>query len=447
MPNTTSDGAPEGRKRQRGIFERPSGSGIWWVCYFDENGRRHREKVGPKGLALKVYQKRKNEIQERRFFPERIRRRDVLLADVIRDFFAREEDRLRSVRNYKRSAAYWKAAFPGWTLQQIRPGDVDRYVAKRRQDGMAPASINRELAFLKRLFNVAIADGLADSNPVRAVKFAKENNQRVRYLADDEQTRLRKSLADEHWPFVAFAVHTGLRQSEQFHLRWEDVDFAAGIITVPRSKHGEARRVPMNDTVRELLRASESRLKSAFVFPSATGDSAIDARNFVRRVFLPALKDAKIEGLRWHDLRHTFASRLTMAGVDLRTVQELMGHKTTAMTVRYAHLSPRHQLDAVQRLSEPRSATATATEPEADGDASLARAKVLDFPAEETGPPRDRTEDPLIKRLRLSSARPAVSSRFSLFTNSRVLDPVPWSPSSTGCRCTAPAPTRTWLSQ
>src|SRR5262249_35601503 len=107
---STNGGGRRNDRRPRGIFERPSGSGIWWVCYFDERGSRHREKIGPKGLAIKVYQKRKNEIQERRFFPERIRRRDVLLKDVIRDFLEREEGRMRSLRNYERSARYWLQA-------------------------------------------------------------------------------------------------------------------------------------------------------------------------------------------------------------------------------------------------------------------------------------------------------------------------------------------------
>jgi len=106
----------------------------------------------------------------------------------------------------------------------------------------------------------------------------------------------------------------------------------------------------MNDRVMEILRGSSSRLKSAWVFPSETGESAIDANNFINRVFNPALAAAKVKDFRWHDLRHTFASRLTMAGVDLRTLQELMGHKTIKMTLRYSHLSPTHTLEAVNKL-------------------------------------------------------------------------------------------------
>ncbi len=111
------------------------------------------------------------------------------------------------------------------------------------------------MAFLKRLFNVTIADGKVETNPVRAVRFFKENNARVRFLTDDEEAELRKAIGEDGWPMVAVALHTGLRQGEQFGLKCEHVGFTTGIMTVPRSKSGEARRVPMNDIVRELLRA------------------------------------------------------------------------------------------------------------------------------------------------------------------------------------------------
>jgi len=186
---------------------------------------------------------------------------------------------------------------------------------------------------------------------------------------------------------------------------------------VPLSGAEAPKETVMNDTVREILRARPSRLKSPFVFPSETGETPVDARNYMRRTFLPALKAAKIEGLRWHDLRHTFASRLVMAGVDLRTVQELMGHKTVATTLRYSHLSPAHQLDAVQRLNRKPTDTATDTTPAAVRTAVAAGGEVLDFPREENGPPQTRTGDPLIKsfirrsfldidRLRSSTLKP-----------------------------------------
>src|SRR5262245_33884506 len=203
------------RRRQRGSFERPKGSGVWWVCYFDEDGRKHREKVGPKGLALKLYQRRKTEVHERRFFPERIRRRDVLLKDFITDYLARAKPKLRSFVNHERYGRYWTDALGDRPLRQVLPADLDRYVARRRDERMAVASINRELAFLKRVFNVAIADGRADVNPVKAVRFFKENNARVRFLTIEEEASLRGAMAPEHRTMIVVAIHTGLRRGEQ----------------------------------------------------------------------------------------------------------------------------------------------------------------------------------------------------------------------------------------
>ncbi len=382
------------RNAPRGVFERPTGSGVWWVCYFDEKGKRHREKVGPKGLATKVYQKRKNEVQERRFFPERIRRREIPLAAVIDDYLKREEGRLRWMDHYSRYGKLWKAAFSGKTLREIVPGDVERYAAKRRRDGLAPASVNRELAFLRRVFNVAIDDGKAESNPVRPKMFARENNQRIRYLSDKEEKRLRKALDGEAWNLVAIALNTGLRRAEQFNLRWEHVDFRTGVLTVPRSKSGKARHVPMNDTVRAILRALPSRMTSEWVFPSATGTTPLDAQNFVNRTFAPALVTAKVANFSWHCCRHTFASRLVMRGVPLRTVQELLGHQSPLMTQRYAHLSPEHQLEAVRRLdSGGRSATRSATSPEEAKCVARAGGQPLDYARENDGGAWNRTTD------------------------------------------------------
>jgi len=394
----------------RGLFERPRGSGVWWARYHDEHGREHRERVGPKALARKVYAKRKTEVHERRFFPESIGRRDTLLVDMIDDVVKRAKGRIRAFSDYERYAKYWKEAFPGRTLAQIAPGDVERYQAERIKT-CAPATVNREVKFLKRVFNVAVADGLVAANPTNRVKLYRENNERVRFLTADEETKLREAMKPEDWPLVAFAIHTGMRQGEQFELRWSWVDFTTGMLTIPRSKSGKLRRVPMNDTVRALLRELPSRGRSELVFPSKPvehkhgrhkgktvgGKSPVDARNFLHRAFLPALKRAKIDGMRWHDLRHTFASRLVMAGVDIRTVQELMGHASITMTQRYAHLSPSHQLDAVQKLNAP-TGTTTGTEPEAAEQPNEATAQAVGMDRKKSAPGWIRTSDHRLRR-------------------------------------------------
>lgn len=145
------------------------------------------------------------------------------------------------------------------------------------------------------------------------------------------------------------ALNTGLRRSEQYGLTWDCVDFDRRQLTVPRSKNGETRHVPLNDAAIAALRTAETyRNGNPYVFLSGDGTRLHSPRFW----FDAAIQGAKVKDFTWHCLRHTFASRLVMAGVDLRTIQELMGHKTIQMTVRYAHLAAHHRLAAVQRLCD-----------------------------------------------------------------------------------------------
>ena len=266
----------------------------------------------------------------------------------------------RSYRNDLAMAVRLRREFAGKTLQEISTQDVERVKAKLAQD-LAPATVNLHLALLKHVYTKAMEWGKANENPAKPVKFFRANNARVRYLTEEEEARLEAVFPPEHWSKVGVAIHTGLRRGQQFNLRWSDVNFRTGVLMVPRSKHGEARHVPMNDRVTEALRSLPTRVKGPYVFPAKTNETPLNPNNFVNRVWKPALRAAAIQGFRWHDLRHTFASRLGMAGVDLRTVQELMGHKTITMTLRYAHLSPSHQRESVQRLVRNSTATRTAT--------------------------------------------------------------------------------------
>ncbi len=343
------------KKKERGIFEREPGSGVWWVRYADESGQLHREKVGAKGLAKDVYRKRKTQIREGKFFPEQIRRKETALAAAIDDYLDRKENQLRHFYHYRRFGRYWKEALGSRTLRSIQPADIEAYVAERAKK-VKPATVNRELAFLKTLYSDAVSNGKTEANPVKRVKLFKENNARVRYLTDEEERRLYEQLPGRYDLLVRFAFNTGLRQSEQFGLLWENVDFDNGVITITQSKHGEARKVPLNGEARKvlnLLRAVGPTPGKARIFP-------VNAHNFYNRIFKPALERAKIDNFVWHDLRHTFGSRLAMKGVPILTIKELMGHKTLTMTLRYAHLAPGHLRDAVEKLTD----TTTDTKPQ-----------------------------------------------------------------------------------
>jgi len=163
---------------------------------------------------------------------------------------------------------------------------------------------------------------------------------------------LRDTLDGEEWRIVAFALETGLRLTEQFSARWDCVDMERGVLTIPMSKSGKTRHVMLSDAAIAIVRGLSSWMFSPYLFPSpANPATARQGRHFVTKVYMPALQRVAIQGVTWHTLRHTFASRAVMAGVDIRTVQELMGHSTITMTMRYAHLSPAHLRQAVNRSS------------------------------------------------------------------------------------------------
>ena len=179
-------------------------------------------------------------------------------------------------------------------------------------------------------------------------------------MSDSEEVALRAVIqrdCPDHMAEFEIALHAGMRCSEQYGsdfvapMTWECVDFKNHLITVPKSKHGEVRYVRINSRVAGIL----SALKDASI-----GSGRVFALQSPRSWFEAAVKAAGLKDFTWHCLRHTFISRLVTAGVDLRTVQELAGHKNIAMTCRYAHLAPGHQQAAVEMLVAP-SATTTAT--------------------------------------------------------------------------------------
>ena len=350
------------------MFERPKGSGIFWIRYADQFGKIHREKVGPKSLASAAYRKRKTEIREGKFFPEKIRRKREMIFRDMAKLYLEEHAKVnkRSWKTDEERLARLKESFGDRRLSAITKQDVERFRAVLARE-LSPATVNRYMALLKTVFSKAIEWGKTKYNPVQGIKQFKESH-RIRFLTDEEEEALEAKFPEKYWPWLEVALHTGMRRGEQFNLRWQDVNFQTRTLTIPRSKHGEVRHIPMNDRVIEILRNLPSRLNSPYVFASSTGKTSMDPNNFVHRVFIPALSEAKIDDFRWHDLRHTFASRLVMDGTDIRTVQELMGHKTITMTMKYAHLSPGHKMEAVQRLARKRSDTATSTEQKKHSD-------------------------------------------------------------------------------
>jgi len=183
------------------------------------------------------------------------------------------------------------------------------------------------------------------------VKQTRENG-RVRYLSDGEEERLRAAIQKsfpERLAEFEIALMTGLRHSEQFMREWSDIDPDAGTIRLSQTKNGQCCFVQLNSRALAALKMLHAKsIGSGRVFS-----------NLVPRWFTEAVEKAKVEDFKRHDLRHTFASRLVMAVVDIRTVQELMGHKSITMTMRCVHLSPKHRTEALEKLCATATKTAT----------------------------------------------------------------------------------------
>ncbi len=204
-------------------------------------------------------------------------------------------------------------------------------------------------------YRLGMNNGKVASNPARLVRARRENNIRIRYLdqfSPDEEGRLRtaiKTLFPEHLPEFEIALNTGMRLGELYSLTWDRINPGNWMLTVPPSKYGEARGIPLNAAALDAIKILRPRAGDGpWVMTNMRG---IRMQN-PRKWFDTAVKNAQLREFTWHCLRHTFASRLVMMGVDLRTVQELMGHKDIRMTCRYSHLSPGHKLEAVEMLAQ-----------------------------------------------------------------------------------------------
>ncbi|MGC2499748.1 MAG: site-specific integrase, partial [Acidobacteriaceae bacterium] len=199
------------------------------------------------------------------------------------------------------------------------------------------------------IFRVGLDNEKISVNPAARIKRRTENNGRIRFLAPAEERSLRAAITKPH-QLAAFEIslHTGMRRGEQFDLTWSQVDLERRMVFLSKTKSGKPRHIPLNAVAVaafERLKA-KGQGKHSPVFPNASGEPVSGPRGW----FEEAVTRAKLADYTWHCNRHTFISRLVMAGVDIRTVAELAGHETIQMTMRYAHLAPSHTASAVDRL-------------------------------------------------------------------------------------------------
>ncbi|HIF0138901.1 TPA: phage integrase [Legionella anisa] len=272
------------------------------------------------------------------------------------------------------------------SLVEITPAILDQWRVKRLNEGISNATINRDIGVLKSLMTKAIEWEVIKENPLKNLKLFKvDRAPKVRYLSFDEEKNLRQALFEREgqlkqdrkrgneWrqargydllpefeedelcdylaPMVLISINTGVRQGELFHLTWEMIDLKERSIIIAGeiTKNSSSRYIPLNDEAYKIIKElfAKSSSKKGLVFPSKDNKPF----NNIKRSWATILKKAQITEFRWHDLRHHFASKLVMVGIDLNTVRELLGHSDIKMTLRYAHLAPEHKIKAVNKIN------------------------------------------------------------------------------------------------
>ena len=218
------------------------------------------------------------------------------------------------------------------------------------KQGLSIAYANRLLIHFKRVFVKAVDwEIISDDilNRFKKVKLLKGETKRLRYLSDDEAERLIFNCGGHLKLIVITVLNTGMRKSEILHLTWDRVDLKNRLILLDKTKNGERREIPINQTLYNTLSGLIRDIRTDYVFYNP---KTLKPIYDTKKSWQKAIRKSHIIDFHFHDLRHTFASWLVMGGVDLTTVKELLGHKCITMTLRYSHLAAAHIQNAVKVL-------------------------------------------------------------------------------------------------
>ncbi len=331
--------------------------GTYWYIDYALGGRRVRKRVGRNKrmaeLALADIQV-KLERGELGF-----QAKDKNLADFIQEYleYASSNKASKSHERDVQTLKHFTRLIKAERLAAITTPQMEAYKAHRQKEGAKASTINRELNTVKAMLNKAVAWGYLAKSPAQTVKKLKEHKRQVRYLAPEEIKLLLAEANPRLKAIIATMLLTGLRRDELIHLTWDDLNFDKKLLSVQAKggwhpKDYEVRHIPLNERLLQLLDKLK-RNKNGDVFVFATGEGGALNGNILSRDFRKLCRQCGVKGASIHTLRHTFASYLAMKGVDLYTVQKLLGHSSIKTTEIYAHLAPDYLRAAIGKLDIP----------------------------------------------------------------------------------------------
>jgi len=327
--------------------------GVYWTS-ISYKGKRIRKSLetADKKLAQSIEAKIKTEIVEGKYFEKPVGDNKTF-TDMMEKFMKEHAPKVsgNTRLSYSASLKHLSTYFGDLKLLEITPKKISDYKVLRYGEEAKPATINRELAMLSKAFSLAFKEWeWIKENPVSKVPKEKENNERDRWLTDEQERRLLENAPQWLIDIIVFDLHTGLRQGELLSLQWDRINLFRRTIIIQESKSGKPRTLPVNQIAFDILdeRSKIRNIMNDLVFVSNAG-SKIDRHN-LRRAFNIAIKKAGIHDFHFHDLRHTFATRLAQRGIDIYKISKLLGHHSIEMTQRYAHHCPDSLKDGVQIL-------------------------------------------------------------------------------------------------
>jgi len=320
---------------------------LYWQIRIQYRKKRYTKVIGRvdkvrKSLAQKIHDEMIYEIK----FGKYVDRESDYNCPTLNEFSVEYLDFVQNTiqkRSWKRDQLSLKnltKTFGGLPLNEITPNHLISYQTKRLSEGKKPATVNRELSCLRGLINTAIKrNRFKGRNPVSEIKFLEENNQVERILTREEEERLLDACPPHLKPIIILALNSGLRKSEIIHLKWNDLDLRNELIAIEatNTKNKKLKRIPMNSKVRDLLLLQYALSGSGeYVFLNSRGIPFKDY-NSIKTSFGNACKKANIRGLRFHDLRHSCASRMVENGANIVAVSKILGHSSISVTMRYVH--------------------------------------------------------------------------------------------------------------
>ena len=336
-----------------------------WVTEFYHDGIRYKKSLG-KGISKSVAKEREAKYrQEVREGKHQVKARRIRFETFSTKYLdhARVNKKPKSAKRNEVSIGQLMPHFQGKLLGSIHPFQVEQYKKARRDGGASPATVNRDVACLRNMMNKAVDWSYLQVNPISRVKLLSEDNEVMWVLSPEEEERLleecdnsRQRIGNRYLrDIVEFALYSGMRQGEIFGLKWNNVHIEDLYVHVSDTKNHQDRDVPLNDVLVRILKKRKPLSISEYVFHNADGKRLYCCRAFDKcrhDAGLVRVEDGKKVSFRFHDCRHTFGSRLGMNGADLKTIMEIMGHKTAKMAMRYQHPSPSHKLEVVRSLDK-----------------------------------------------------------------------------------------------